>query len=64
MTCQQKCTNLRDFYLVKKGPKNLGIGKPQPPPTFGQCPKVSDFFQRMSSLSALAFVFFGHNEEE
>ena len=51
MTFQQKCTNFRDFYLVKKGPKNLGIGKPPPPPpTFGQCPKVSDFFQRMSSL--------------
>ena len=30
MTFQQKCTNLRDFYLVKKGPKNLGIGKPPP----------------------------------
>ena len=40
MTFQQKCTNLRDFYLVKKGPTNLGIGKPPPPP-----------FQRMSSLS-------------
>ena len=50
MTFQQKCTNLRDFYLVKKGPKNLGIGKP-PPTTFGQCPKVSDFFLRMSSLT-------------
>ena len=44
---QQKCTNFRD--LVKKGPKNLGIGKPPPLP-FGQCPKVSDFFQRMPSL--------------
>ena len=32
MTFQQKCTNPRDFYLVKKGPKNLGIGKPPPPP--------------------------------
>ena len=30
MTFQQKCTNFRDFYLVKKGPKNLGIGKPPP----------------------------------
>ena len=30
MTFQQKCTNLRDFYLVKKGPKNLGIGNPPP----------------------------------
>ena len=32
MTFQQKCTNFRDFYLVKKGPKNLGIGKPPPSP--------------------------------
>ena len=37
MTFQQKYTNLRDFYLVKKGPKNLGIGKPPlpPPPNSG-----------------------------
>ena len=48
MTFQQKCTNPRDFYLVKKGPKNLGNGKPPP---FGQCPKVSDFFHRMPSLT-------------
>jgi len=50
MTFQQKCTNFKDFYLVKKGPKNSGIGKP-PPPTFGQCPKVNDIFLRMSSLT-------------
>ena len=30
MTFQQKCTNFRNFYLVKKGPKNLGIGNPPP----------------------------------
>ena len=48
MIFQKKCTNFRDFYLVKKGPKNLGIGKP-PPPTFGQCPKVGNFFQRIPS---------------
>ena len=61
MTFQQKCTNFRDFYLVKKGPKNSGIGKP--PPTFGQCPKVSDFFLRIPSLMANflygAFPHFG-----
>ena len=26
-----KCTNFRDFYLVKKGPKNSGMGNPPPP---------------------------------
>ena len=35
MTFQQKCTNLRDIYIVKKGPTNLGIGNPSPP-QFGQ----------------------------
>ena len=50
MTFQQKCTNLRDFYLLKRGPKNSGMGKPL---TFWQCPKVSDFFQRIPSLMAL-----------
>ena len=35
---QQKCTNFRDFNLVKKGPKNLGIGKP-PPPHFRAMPE-------------------------
>ena len=49
MTFLQICTNFRDFYLVKKKQKKLGKGKPSPP-TFGQCLKVSEFFQRMSSL--------------
>ena len=57
MIFQLKCTNFRDFYLVKKGPKNLGIGKP-PPPTFGQCPKVSDFFIRIPSLNYSVFIFY------
>ena len=35
---QQKCTNFRDFNLVKKGPKNLGIRKP-PPPHFRAMPE-------------------------
>ena len=26
ITFQQKCTNFRDFYKVKKGPKNSGMG--------------------------------------
>ena len=30
MTFQQKYTNLRDIYLVKKWPKNLSIGNPPP----------------------------------
>ena len=63
MTFQQKCTNFRDFYLVKKGPKNLGIGKP-PPPTFGQCPKVSDFFLWMPSLRILHFCRYKHEIEQ
>ena len=48
MTFQQKCTNFRDFYLVKKGPKNLGIGKPTPPPPThtlsGNARKFATFF--------------------
>ena len=28
MLFQQKCTNFRDFYLVKKGPTNSGMGNP------------------------------------
>ena len=42
MTFQQKCTNFRDFYLVKKGPKNLGIGKP--PPHFRAMPESKRLF--------------------
>ena len=42
MTFHQKCTNFRDFYLVKKGPKNLGIGKP-PPPLSGNARKLATF---------------------
>ena len=38
--------------LLKRGPKNSGIGRP-PPPSFGQCPKENVFFQLMSSLMAL-----------
>ena len=41
MTFQQKCTNFRDFYLVKKGPKNLGIGKP---PHFRAMPESKRLF--------------------
>jgi len=52
MTFQQKCTNFRDLYLVKKGQKIWASVNPPPPtPTFGQCPKVSDFFIWMPSLS-------------
>ena len=48
----------RDFNLVKKGPKNLGMGKP-PPPLFGQCPKENVLFLMRSSLRAkLTFVSF------
>ena len=43
MTFQQKCTNFRDFYLVKKGPTNLGIGKP-PPPHFRAMPESKRLF--------------------
>ena len=49
MTFQQKCTILGTFTRLKKGPKIRAWVDP-PPPTFGQCPKVSDFFQRMPSL--------------
>ena len=28
---------------LKRGPKNLGVGRP-PPPSFGQCPKENVFF--------------------
>ena len=34
MNSQQTCTNLRDFYLVKKGPKHSDMGK-SPPPNSG-----------------------------
>ena len=45
MTFQQICTNLRDFYLVKKGPTNLGISKPRPPPLLsGNARKLATFF--------------------
>ena len=44
MTFQQKCTNLRNFYLVKKGPKHLGIGKPPPHPHSGNARKLATFF--------------------
>ena len=53
MTFQQKCTNLRDFYLVKKGPTNLGIGKPPPP----QWAKLGG--QAMQLDKALNFEDFG-----
>ena len=53
MTFQQKCTNFRDYYLVKTGPINSGMGKPSPP-TFGQCPKVSDFFNGCLPLDYLS----------
>ena len=42
MTFQQKCTNLRDIYLVKKWPKKLGIGKP--PALSGNARKFATFF--------------------
>ena len=29
--------------LLKRGPKNPGMGRP-PPPSFGQCPKENVFF--------------------
>ena len=29
--------------LLKRGPKNSGMGRP-PPPLFGQCPKENVFF--------------------
>ena len=45
----------RDFNLVKKGPKNSGMGKP--PPLFGQCPKENVFFSMISSLSISLPVF-------
>ena len=45
----------RDFNLVKKGPKNLGMCKP--PPLFGQCPKENVFSLLMSSLTLHEFVF-------
>ena len=45
----KKITNLRDYYLVKKEPKNSQKPKPPPPP-FGQCPKKNDFFDLMSSV--------------
>ena len=37
--------------LLEKGPKNSGMGRPSPPPSFGQCPKENVFFLLMSSLS-------------
>ena len=40
----------RDFNLVKKGPKNSGMGKP-PSPLFGQCPKENVLLFMISSLS-------------
>ena len=39
MNFQLKCTNFRDFYLVKKGAKKLGMGKPSPPPLSGNARK-------------------------
>ena len=51
----------KELLLGKKGPKNLGIGKPPLPP-FGQCPKVSDFFSGCLPLYSTTWVTFwsGH----
>ena len=46
MTFQQKCANLRNFYLVKSG---MGNSPPPPHTLFRQCPK--DFILPMSSLN-------------
>ena len=35
--------------LLKRGPKNSGMGRPSPP-SFGQCPKENVFFQLTPSL--------------
>ena len=50
MTFQQKCTNLREFYLVEKGPTNLGIGNPHPPLS-GNARKLATFFSGCLPLS-------------
>ena len=64
MTFQQKYTNLRDFYLVKKGPKNLGIGNPPLPP-FRAMPESkqlfsADVFPKLChiQISVLLFSFY------
>ena len=42
--------------LLKKGPKNSGMGRP-PPPSFGQCPKENVFLLLMSSLTAPLYTY-------
>ena len=58
MTFQQRYTNFRDFYLVKKGPKNLGIGNP---PTV---PRYRDIFVKFQLFLTLFvwpwMIYLGH----
>ena len=44
MTFQQKCTNFRDFYKIKKRAKKFGMGRPSPPPLSGNARKLATFF--------------------
>ena len=47
--------------LLKRGPKNLGMGRP-PPPSFGQCPKENVFFSLIYLLTYLLTRTF-HNTQ-
>ena len=44
MTFQEKYTNFRDYYSVKKWPKHPSIGKTPPPPLSGIAQKKTIFF--------------------
>ena len=48
-TCK-KITNLRDYYLVKKGPTNSGMGK-RPPPFWAMPEDKKNLLALMSSLN-------------
>ena len=49
MTFWSKYTPFKPYYLDKKGPNQLGRGRP-PPPLNGQCPFKNVFFLWTPSL--------------